>query len=67
MSDCGYHKAWMSAWQRNHRAFMVEFKRLAAIKILFRVFYYQLLILVWNCGIIKLRYVPGKAVIGLRD
>ena len=31
--DCGYHKARMRAWQRDHRAFMVEFKRLAAIEI----------------------------------
>ena len=31
--DCGYHKARMRAWQRGHRAFIVEFKRLAAIEI----------------------------------
>ena len=31
--DCGYHKAQMVAWQRGHRAFIVEFKRLAAIEI----------------------------------
>ena len=31
--DCGYHKAQMRAWQRSHRAFVVEFKRLAAIEI----------------------------------
>ena len=31
--DCGYQKARMHAWQRDHRAYMVEFKRLAAIKI----------------------------------
>ena len=31
--DCGYHKAGMHAWQRDHRAFMVEFKRLAVIAI----------------------------------
>ena len=28
-----YHKAQIRAWQRGHRAFMVEFKRLAAIEI----------------------------------
>ena len=31
--DCGYHKAQTRAWQRSHRAFVVEFKRLAAIEI----------------------------------
>ena len=31
--DCGYHKPRMRAWQRGHRAFIVEFKRLAAIEI----------------------------------
>ena len=25
--DCGYHKARMRAWQKGHRAFIVEFKR----------------------------------------
>ena len=31
--DCGYHRAQMCAWQRSHKAFVVEFKRLAAIEI----------------------------------
>ena len=31
--DCGYHKAQMRAWQKRHRAFMVEYIRLAAIEI----------------------------------
>ena len=30
---CSYHKARMRAWQRDHKVFMVEFKRLAAIEI----------------------------------
>ena len=33
-----YHKAQIRAWQRGHRAFMVEFKRLAAIEFSFRDF-----------------------------
>ena len=36
--DCGNHKARMRAWQRDHRAFMVEFKRLADIEI----FYFEI-------------------------
>ena len=31
--DCGYQKARMRAWQTSHRAFILEFKRLAAIEI----------------------------------
>ena len=36
--DCGYHKAQIRAWQRG-RAFMVEFKRLAAIEIFISRFF----------------------------
>ena len=34
-----YHKAQIRAWQRSHRAFMVEFIRLAASKFSFRDFF----------------------------
>ena len=37
--DCGYHKTRMRAWQRDHRAFMVEFKRLGQSKVSFRDFF----------------------------
>ena len=31
--DCGYYRAQIRAWQRSRRAYMVKFKRLAAIEI----------------------------------
>ena len=35
---------------------------MAAIEIFILRFFYQLPIPIWNCGIIKLRYVPGKGI-----
>ena len=31
--DCGYHRTQMHIWQRGHRSFTAEFKRLATIEI----------------------------------
>ena len=31
--DCGYHRTRMCIWQRGHRSFTAEFKRLATIEI----------------------------------
>ena len=59
-----YHKARVRARQRHYRAFIVEFKVWRPSKFSFRDFY-PFPIPIWNCGIIKLRYVPGKWVIGL--